>query len=488
MKLSLVVLFSALTSVRADAIDDAVNAVMAKYKITGASFVYYNKNTSPDPIMRGYGKVSTQSNAAAVTPDTVFMLASVSKVFTGVMISLLIDQGKIASLDEDICDILPDEYNDDDNSACRNPRHRSSKISWRMFATHRTSMKEEVPPVRDVDGEFIEPSYGPADAYDGSATSTACPLTDTKGFYRDLLLDTPTTTNVGGGVTVQGNVELDWHDAAQENGTSWLSSKPGEVQEYSNLAMGYVAALLEHVVKDQTFACFSKTYLFDKLSMTNTAWFRRWDGQPDEECALPAGVVEAVPTYDDGEDVGHYCFIDYASGQLHSSISDLSKFLKSMVDDFGVAAIGWSQATGKANFECQERDADNNMVPADMCEFGVGFELLNNGLKPDNEYLAPLSDLDWTNGGVHEGSELGINTLIALLPSAGVYIAVMHNTEVDSEMSQNELVYDILAAAMSTQSNDSSETGDSTDEDSSGDTGFLASILGGALAFLTCSL
>jgi CubicO group peptidase (beta-lactamase class C family) len=57
------------------------------------------------PIVRAYGRVSSSSTSAKVTPDTTFMLASVSKVFTAAAVLLLIEDGLIGGLNSDICDV-----------------------------------------------------------------------------------------------------------------------------------------------------------------------------------------------------------------------------------------------------------------------------------------------------------------------------------------------------------------------------------------------
>jgi CubicO group peptidase (beta-lactamase class C family) len=52
-----------------------------------------------------------------VTPETVFMIASVSKLFAGAAVLKLVPQG-IIDLDDNIYDVLPDEY---EVCSCINP-------------------------------------------------------------------------------------------------------------------------------------------------------------------------------------------------------------------------------------------------------------------------------------------------------------------------------------------------------------------------------
>ena len=68
---------------------------------------------------RGYGKVSSSASAGDVTADTAFMLASVGKVFVASVIAVLLDQGIISSLDEDICETTSTPWAS--SNACRHP-------------------------------------------------------------------------------------------------------------------------------------------------------------------------------------------------------------------------------------------------------------------------------------------------------------------------------------------------------------------------------
>ena len=120
------------------------------------------KNKQSEPIVRGYGKVSAKSNAPNVTPDTPFQIASATKVVVGTAVLLLIDQGYISSLDDDICDVLPEDY---EISACRNPHSAEVPVTWRMLATHRTSLTPGIPNVNSEDGNEVSPSYGPEGGY-----------------------------------------------------------------------------------------------------------------------------------------------------------------------------------------------------------------------------------------------------------------------------------------------------------------------------------
>lgn len=73
-------------------VDDAVQAFMEKYNIPGASIA-----VSKDERMvyaKGYGMANT-ATSEAVTPESVFRVASISKMFTGVSILRLVEDGQL---------------------------------------------------------------------------------------------------------------------------------------------------------------------------------------------------------------------------------------------------------------------------------------------------------------------------------------------------------------------------------------------------------
>ncbi|MDX1984745.1 MAG: serine hydrolase domain-containing protein [Bryobacteraceae bacterium] len=58
-------------------------------------------------LHRGYGKMAPHGPARAVTPDTVFLLASITKPVTAAALMLLVERGKV-SLDDPVSQYLPE--------------------------------------------------------------------------------------------------------------------------------------------------------------------------------------------------------------------------------------------------------------------------------------------------------------------------------------------------------------------------------------------
>lgn len=87
----------------ADATDDYVRGVMQKRHIPGMSIAVMRDNQVIKEA--SYGLASIEHNAA-VKPDTVFSLASMTKTFTATAIMLLVQDGRI-TLDDPVIKILP---------------------------------------------------------------------------------------------------------------------------------------------------------------------------------------------------------------------------------------------------------------------------------------------------------------------------------------------------------------------------------------------
>ena len=395
------------------------------------------------PISRGYGITSTATKpATAVTEDTPFMIASVSKVFAGAAIAVLLDQGFIQSLDDSICSALPGHWTDAwKKQACENPHPECTgkKVTWRMLATHRSSLVPGIPDVEDIEtGDLVSASYGPENGYDGSAKGNeGCPLDDVTGFYRDIMIDKETETTVGteGLETNVGTDEneirgkVNWREVAlKELGPSgvWNANTcPGGAVDYSNFAIGYIAALVEYVTGD-SFDTFVNEEIFDVLNMKNTKWFH---GELKVPYASPH-------VYDDGAhtDIGAYCFIDYASGQLWTTAKDMTLFMNEMLS-LGIDKL-WKESTSSHVFGCQEKDEDNRLVEHSNCEFALTFQLLNNAMraeikeKADSEdaFLKEFQDLDFVHGVMHSGGEEGVLSQLVILPRSDAYAFVVLNT------------------------------------------------------------
>jgi len=268
-------------------------------------------------------------------------------------------------------------------------------------------------------------------------------LEDVKGFYRDILTDKATETPIGN-LTLQGGQKLNWYKLAKAhfpNGNGlWRKDAPGSKNVYSNAAVGYVAALVE-LKTNQTFSEYCRRHLFQPLNMTRTAWFAR-DLPPSTRLAIP---VEYRGGGNRWHDIGDYCYIDYASGQLRTTARDLAMWGNAMLLQPRATPILWSSKVGKLVGTCQERNANGKVVQD--CEVGLGWFLLDNSYKGDEAWMAPFEKYDWTGGIWHDGAEAGVQTQGLVLPASGVFVFVLTNTDLNSDLAAQRLASAVQRAA-----------------------------------------
>lgn len=215
----------------------------------------------------GYADIA---NSIQVDDTTVFLLASVSKLFTGTAAMQLHEAGTI-DLDTDINQYLP--------WSVQIPNYATNIITMRQLMTHTSS---------------IDDNWGTMSSYYG---------------YPDPTMSLATCMNRYFPVT-----------GADYNATNnFLNTPPGSLYEYSNMATALNGYIVE-VASGENFDDYCDENIFDQLCMENTAWHFA-DFNPNQ-VAIPY-------LYQNGNYVAndHYGFADYPDGQLRSSILDLGNFM-----------------------------------------------------------------------------------------------------------------------------------------------------------------
>lgn len=115
------------SSARPDAqVDSYINQQMRKYKIPGLSVAVVKKGRVVK--LKGYGIANVEFDVPA-NSNTVYQLFSVSKIFAGVAILKLVDEGKL-SLDTPVTDLLP------------NAPRKWNSISLRHLLTHTSGLPD----------------------------------------------------------------------------------------------------------------------------------------------------------------------------------------------------------------------------------------------------------------------------------------------------------------------------------------------------------
>lgn len=217
---------------------------------------------------QGYGYADIDADRL-VTPETPFLLASVSKAVAGMALMKAVEDGQL-SLDAPINDTLgfPVSHPSD-----------GTAITARHLAAHASGIKDN--------WDVAESLYSVGD-----------PTISLGSFLEGYL--------VPGGT----------HYAASGN---FVGSGVAQRGVYSNVGAGLMGHLVESAV-DKDFAAYCREELFAPLGLEHTAWYL--SGLDVDTLAVPYEV--RLGRY---KAVEHYGFPDYPSGQLRSSAEDISRLL-----------------------------------------------------------------------------------------------------------------------------------------------------------------
>lgn len=219
--------------------------------------------------INGYGFADIENNVS-VSDSTVFLLASISKVFTGTALMHLHQNGQL-DLDEDINNYLPFDI--------EIPNYEADSITFRMLMTHTSSILDNDVP--------METYYSNGD---------------------------PT---IALGDVIQRYFSTSGTDYNSD--LNFSNSAPGTAYEYSNMGTALAGYMVE-AVSGTDFSDYCDTYIFDKLCMNSTSWYLADFDTNNVARPYQWSGVQYVP-------YAHYGFADYPDGQLRSSTLDLANFL-----------------------------------------------------------------------------------------------------------------------------------------------------------------
>ena len=243
-------------------IEDRINSIMESESVPGMSAAIIKDGKSVWMQSFGYANYETK---IPFTNTTCTMLASVSKVFTGIALMQLYEDGEF-QLDDDINDYLPFQVNI--------PGY-SQPITFRMLLTHTASIADS-----DITDTFYNWNGDP------QITLENC---------------------IAGYFSLSG----EYYNATD----NFFDEVPGSLYEYSNMGTALTGYLVEHI-SGKPFNEYSNSEIFNKLDMNETRWFLS---------EYENNTVIANP-HIDYEPISNYGFADYPNGMLHSNISDLANF------------------------------------------------------------------------------------------------------------------------------------------------------------------
>ncbi len=249
---------------------DSVLSRMLKYGVTGIAVCKINENKIIWNECFGWGDAEKK---ISVNPQTLFMLASVSKTITGASLMHLLDKG-LFKLDDDINKYL--------SFVIRNPKHPDTPITFRMLLNHSSSFSDN--------RKYIDSLYVYGDSKEPGLEDLFKQFYDKAGkYYSDM---------------------------------NFSAGRPGEKYLYSNLNYVLIAALVERI-SGKSFSAYCRENLFVPLEMKETAWFIK-DLNPDN---MAFNYVADSRTETKRRKIEHYGWPGYADGCLRTSIEQYSNFL-----------------------------------------------------------------------------------------------------------------------------------------------------------------
>ena len=212
-----------------------------------------------------------------VTPDTLFMLASVSKTVVATAVLQAVEDG-LFELDSDVNDVLP--------FSVRNPVHPDQPLTVRQLLTHTSSIRDN--------WNLLIDSYVAGDAE-----------MELGRFLRRYLAPSGA-------------------DLAPNN---YYAFGPGRSYRYANVGASLAAYLVE-AATGIGFDTWCERRIFAPLGMDRAGWHLA--GLPRRDIAMPYGWAGAKNEY---VPYGQYGYPDYPDGALRTTASQLARHLAMVMND-----------------------------------------------------------------------------------------------------------------------------------------------------------
>ncbi len=255
--------------------------------INGFSVAIVNQNEIL--YTKGYGYSDIQENKK-YTENTIQNIASISKTFIGIALLKAQELGKL-NLDDPINKYLPFEI--------LNPYYPKTEITIRHLANHTSSILDSKKYwnnsyiLKDSRRESKGKIIGNFKAPDKNI--------DMAKFLERILFSKGT-----------------WYSKNNFN-----KSRPGELFEYSNIASGLAAFVIENAT-GESFNEFTKKHIFIPLKMSNSGWFfNEVDFSKHSKLYL-----------DKRTELAFYQLVTYPDGGLITSSNDLGKYLTELISGY----------------------------------------------------------------------------------------------------------------------------------------------------------
>ena len=257
--------------------------ICSREYINGFSVAIVNQDGTLYEKGFGYSDIKASKK---YTNNTVQNIASISKTFIGIALLKAQELGKL-NLDDPINKHLSFNVN--------NPYFPNEQITIRQLATHTSSIKD---PSRYEKNGYILKENDNGVAKVNRNFRSADEKMALNIFLKNIL-----------------SKEGKWYKKK-----NFLKTKPGEIFEYSNVAAGLAALVIEKAT-NQSFNEFTNEHILTPLGMSNSGWsFTEVDFSKHSKL------------YKDTEtELAFYQLVNYPDGGLITSSADLGKYLTELI-------------------------------------------------------------------------------------------------------------------------------------------------------------
>ncbi|MFL5767362.1 MAG: serine hydrolase domain-containing protein [Actinomycetota bacterium] len=229
----------------------------------------------------GWANIHRRQNA---TPDTIYMLASVSKTVVATAAMQAVERGLI-DLDADINEVLPFRVH--------SPSHPTRVITARMLLTHTAALRDN--------WSVLTPTYVRGDS--------SVPLGESMRDY------------------------FSPNGRDYDAGRNFYGYPPGSRYNYCNMGVSLAAYLVE-VGAGVSFDDWCDTRIFGPLGMDNTGWHLA--AVPRRAVAMPYRYIAYRDVF---RPYGQYGYPDYPDGELRTRSTDLARHLMMIIDGGTVGGV-----------------------------------------------------------------------------------------------------------------------------------------------------
>ncbi len=322
---------------------------------------------------KGFGYSDKRENKK-YTVHTIQNIASISKTFIGIALLKAQELGKL-NLDDPINNYLP----------CKvmNPYFPNNSITIRQLATHTSSIKD--PSRYERNGYVLKEKYNEG-AKINSNFRAPDEMMELNQFLEQIL-----------------NTEGKWYKKK-----NFLNKIPGEKFEYSNIAAGLAAVIIENAT-NESFIEFTNKHILKPLEMSNTGWsFEDVDFSKYSKLYLNQET-----------ELAFYRLVNYPDGGLITSSADLGKYLTELISGYG----GSGKILNKDSYEELFRPTLSD----------VHYEKRNESAYNDEYNMGVFMGISAQGQIGHTGGDPGVATYMFFNTKTKIGKILIVNTELNKE-------------------------------------------------------